>query len=298
MRHSPLRHPLAILRQIIGLGQKELGDLVNRSPRTIQSVELGRHALSEELAHRIAHETGVAYSWLADANPQVQPWVVGAPKLPYQKHHFELTRALLAAGKEPSLFDIVTENEAESLMSKAAWEEYKEEWSAGETYWSLGLPAQLQQILAALEAASRAGRAELVLYRISELVGGLVKEFGQVYDEASLNRSQTLLEQLESAVDGVRKLVKEEGEICWSPLIPEEKWKRGHAVIEQVYFTEEELQKWGVTEEQLTKILPAAIAAGLPHVRRQLQRDFGKPPEPPEAKPAKSRTHGGEASNH
>ena len=56
MRRSPLRHPLAILRTTIGLTQKEMADLVDRTPSTIQSVELGKLPLSEDLAMLIAEE--------------------------------------------------------------------------------------------------------------------------------------------------------------------------------------------------------------------------------------------------
>ena len=42
MRPSPLRHPLAVLRQIIGLTQKDFAKLVGKSTTTIQAIELGK----------------------------------------------------------------------------------------------------------------------------------------------------------------------------------------------------------------------------------------------------------------
>ena len=73
MQRSPLLHPLAILRKTIGLTQKEMGDLVNRAARTIQSIELNKLPLTEELALRIAEATGVDEAWLFAGDPSVPP---------------------------------------------------------------------------------------------------------------------------------------------------------------------------------------------------------------------------------
>ncbi len=73
MRQSPLRHPLAILRTTIGLTQQQMGDLVGRAARTIQSIELGQLPLSEELALRLAEATGVDEAWLFAGDPKAPP---------------------------------------------------------------------------------------------------------------------------------------------------------------------------------------------------------------------------------
>jgi transcriptional regulator with XRE-family HTH domain len=73
MRPSPLAHPLAVLRTMIGLTQKQMGALVNRAARTIQSIELGKLPLTEELALRIAEATGVDEAWLFAGNPATPP---------------------------------------------------------------------------------------------------------------------------------------------------------------------------------------------------------------------------------
>ncbi len=69
MRSSPLKHPVAILRTTLGLGQKEFGYLVGRAWRTIQSIELGNLPLSTKLAERISDETGVSFDWLMKGDP-------------------------------------------------------------------------------------------------------------------------------------------------------------------------------------------------------------------------------------
>lgn len=75
MRPSQLKHPVAVLRKIIGLRQKELADLVGVNEATIQSVELGpgRLKLSERLAQRISHETAVDLGWLLNGDPTARP---------------------------------------------------------------------------------------------------------------------------------------------------------------------------------------------------------------------------------
>ena len=73
MQRSPLLHPLAILRKTVGLTQKEMGDLVNRAARTIQSIELNKLPLTEELALRIAEATGADEAWLFAGDPSVPP---------------------------------------------------------------------------------------------------------------------------------------------------------------------------------------------------------------------------------
>jgi transcriptional regulator with XRE-family HTH domain len=75
MRPSQLKHPVAVLRKIIGMGQKELADLVGCTVSTIQSIELGpnRLRLSPELAERISFETGACVTWLLEGDPQKPP---------------------------------------------------------------------------------------------------------------------------------------------------------------------------------------------------------------------------------
>ena len=101
MRRSPLRHPLAILRTTIGLTQKEMADLVDRTPSTIQSVELGKLPLSEDLAMLIAEATGVDPGWLLEDDPTTPPrkgptaMGMGSGTGDYGRPEFEFHRAFL-----------------------------------------------------------------------------------------------------------------------------------------------------------------------------------------------------------
>src|SRR5690348_717249 len=94
MRPSPHRHPLAILRFIVKITQKEMGDLLDCSRATIQAVELGRLKLSEKLAHRIAYETGASLVWLLAGDVRRKP--IRSDGTPFTKDSFESERASLS----------------------------------------------------------------------------------------------------------------------------------------------------------------------------------------------------------
>jgi transcriptional regulator with XRE-family HTH domain len=101
MRRSPLLHPLAVLRTTVGLSQQEMGDLVNRAARTIQSIELLKMPLTAELALRIAEATGVDEAWLVEGNPNIPPRKgltliqAGKGEGEYTKADYEYYRAYL-----------------------------------------------------------------------------------------------------------------------------------------------------------------------------------------------------------
>jgi len=64
MRKSSERHPLAILRRIIGLSQPEFAELTGISESTVAKIESLRLPLSEENALLIESETGCSAQWL------------------------------------------------------------------------------------------------------------------------------------------------------------------------------------------------------------------------------------------
>ncbi len=118
MRRSPLSHPLAVLRTTIGLTQKEMGALVNRAARTIQSIELRKMPLTEELALRIAEATGVDEAWLFAGDPDTPPrkgltlLQLGRGRGIYSKADYEYQRAYLET-------PIVTKDQLQEAIQKA-----------------------------------------------------------------------------------------------------------------------------------------------------------------------------------
>lgn len=186
MKPSKLRHPLAVLRQVCGLGQKEMAERVGRSTITIQKVENKGLALSEDLARRISHETGIALSWLLDGNAKVAPATVdGRPftREIYERHRARKQSPRVRAG-----------------LNSAPLENFR-------------FYGPLRAVLA---SASKRGDYELAAYRVDKLLTELAAEFGQdasVYANDSktvdLRRSVSLmkseLEEAEGFVDGIRR---------------------------------------------------------------------------------------------
>jgi hypothetical protein len=68
-----------------------MADLAECSRPTIQAIELGKLPLSEKLAKRIEHETGIGLEWLL-ANAPAKPLVDGLG-LPYTRRTFDQQQA-------------------------------------------------------------------------------------------------------------------------------------------------------------------------------------------------------------
>jgi transcriptional regulator with XRE-family HTH domain len=93
MRPSPLRHPLAVLRLILKMGQAELAELCGCSTPTIQAVELCKLPLSKGLAVRVAEATGISVEWLLNGDPEAPPKVgraLGTMLLPRSRYTYEV----------------------------------------------------------------------------------------------------------------------------------------------------------------------------------------------------------------
>ncbi len=97
MRPSKLQHPLAVLRNMIGLGQKEMADLLGCSASTIQSIELRRLPISGKLAQRASEETSVSVGWLMCGDPAVPPMVDSGEEFTFEA--YEVRRAMLMTRK-------------------------------------------------------------------------------------------------------------------------------------------------------------------------------------------------------
>jgi transcriptional regulator with XRE-family HTH domain len=157
MRPSPLRHPLAVLRNLVGLSQKQLADFVAKSTSTIQAIELGKLKLSDELAIKISVETGVSAQWLIDGDPQAQPIPNDLNPIPpshpsgvFSKEYFERRRADRMEGRD----------ELNRLSGGAN-------------------PFDSARLFAINAAAAESGNGRLARYRISKFLRELEKEFGQ-----------------------------------------------------------------------------------------------------------------------
>jgi len=150
MRKSAQRHALAVLRLKLGLGQKELADLVECSRPTIQSIELGRLPLSDKLADRVSRETGVDLAWLKNNN-------VKKPPLDYEGYRY--TR------------DVFERVQADSAMK----DEHMSDAIA-----RLALVMHTARLAGLLLAAYKSGEFSLCSYRLSKALDDLEERFGKV----------------------------------------------------------------------------------------------------------------------
>lgn len=86
---------VAVLRAAIGLSVEQFADLIGKSTSTINSLETGRLALSEETAERIEYKTGVSIQWLLGGNPTEKPYRInhGNQRDEWKKSLFELIQS-------------------------------------------------------------------------------------------------------------------------------------------------------------------------------------------------------------
>lgn len=95
-RPSKKKHPLALLRIELGLLQKQLADIAGCSTGAIQSIELKRLKLSEELAARISENTGVSVRWLLAGEPKGPIPAAESTSydfIKFSKRHYDLARS-------------------------------------------------------------------------------------------------------------------------------------------------------------------------------------------------------------
>jgi transcriptional regulator with XRE-family HTH domain len=189
MRRSALAHPLAVLRTTIGLTQKEMAGLVGRAARTIQSVELGKLALSEDLAMLIAEATGVDAGWLLEGDPGIPPrkgttaMGMGTGTGEYGRAEFEFHRAFLESPV------------ASTEELQAAYESALKSKATGKGLVTITLPVLKRAMLAkkkkALEASDHvivrnvkavleqtvtAGAGDLIRWKIRQFLQTLAEE--------------------------------------------------------------------------------------------------------------------------
>ncbi len=90
-RPPHLKHPLGVLRRIIGKTQQEFARLLgDYSHHTIEAIERGALQLSEGLAQQISEKTGINLGWLLRGDPKAPP--LDTHERPYTKETFERIR--------------------------------------------------------------------------------------------------------------------------------------------------------------------------------------------------------------
>jgi transcriptional regulator with XRE-family HTH domain len=164
MRPSPLRHPVAVLRGILKIGQAEFGKICGCSARTIQAVELKKLALSESLATRISTATGVSVAWLLDGDPSAPPVTetpssIIAPRRPYT---FDLYEKYCALKESERRFSTTKRNYTVTFVEKKDYEPGQER--------DLEILSLCKRVLAQTEADERGHVIRWRLERMLELL--------------------------------------------------------------------------------------------------------------------------------
>ena len=168
MRRSSLpRHPLAVLRQILNIGQHELAEICGCSPRTIGAIELRALELSGSLAQRIQRETGADLEWLLSGDPNWEP---------------KFSESLLYASSSDEIPSMLsrgipyTREAFDKLRAKLQAETHKRQIE--------GMPPHPERTLAVsripaiLKSAEEKGCGDLAHYRLRQFVSEFEKEFG------------------------------------------------------------------------------------------------------------------------
>jgi len=87
------RHPLAVLRRVIGKTQPQMAEMLGCSAATIQSIEVGRLRMSERLAQKISLKTDISPGWLLQGDSVAPP--VDTTGAPYTQESFEMNQPIM-----------------------------------------------------------------------------------------------------------------------------------------------------------------------------------------------------------
>lgn len=147
MRTSSRKTTTAVLREILGIKDFEMAGILDRKVHTIHSLESGRLKLSQELATKMFHETGISLDWLLNGDPAAPP--VSGRGEPYTRVKFEQAQAEKIHYDQPH--PVFRNNNA------------------------LGFCARL---IAILESASARKNYHMALYKVHTALDSLQGEFG------------------------------------------------------------------------------------------------------------------------
>src|SRR5260370_11728737 len=96
---------VAVLRTQLGLTVEQFANVIGKSTSTINSLETGRLALSQETAYRIEEMTGVSMQWVLGEGSTEKPFWINqeSQRLKWEKSYFELIQTRnVASGLRPA----------------------------------------------------------------------------------------------------------------------------------------------------------------------------------------------------
>jgi hypothetical protein len=173
MRHSSLRHPVAVVRRIAGMPQPAFAKIVLIPQGTLAKIESCHLPLSEENARRISDNTGVSAAWLLSGD------VDEAPPLETSSFHSPATNS--------------------GNFTRETFERHRAKTETSKVRGLFSLRA-VNAELVAIAAAVRGSEAEgLFRYKMNNAVKALQREFGRSAQERlrqeRIYEAQTLLDE-------------------------------------------------------------------------------------------------------
>lgn len=165
MRKSSERHPLAVLRRIIGLSQQEFGKLVGLSESTIAKIESLTLDLSTENALHIQNETGCSAAWLSSGKPNTKP--IAAIYAPDEEELLEEIDL-----DEPKEYTLASFQYVRTLRKRGLSVEPVDDPN------DYMIAESIQELLRSCYRATRLGQKNLAQMELYKLVRTFTKEFG------------------------------------------------------------------------------------------------------------------------
>ena len=156
------RHVLANARIEVGLSQVELADLLSCSTATVQRIEQGTLALSEELALKVQEALDISATWLL-ANDPVRPPITPGGGL-WNRFNYEFARASQPEFEPVSIL-LRDELERENEVKR---EELSEDLAAREIY---------AMYRAMLKKARGSPKRTILKFRVATAFQELKKDF-------------------------------------------------------------------------------------------------------------------------
>jgi len=127
LRSLLAKNPVRIVREICGLTQAQLADIIGCARLTIHTLESGKLKLSQKMTEQISLFTGVSQAWLLDPNRKLPPTCERDPQRPYTQEVFTMTQKEISDPRaEPMDVVVITAfvHDAYRRLYDAAWQAY------------------------------------------------------------------------------------------------------------------------------------------------------------------------------
>ncbi|HEX3444686.1 MAG TPA: helix-turn-helix transcriptional regulator [Chthoniobacterales bacterium] len=198
------RHVIADVRLQCGLSQAELGEVLGYKKVTIQKIEQGHLAMSEELAEQAEKQLDVSAAWLLENNPDSAPVTPRGGR--WTKELFEFAQGARSAVTEKTAGGTTRGRvRAGPYPLKGAADEF--------TQWKLcDVTSKIHALIAGTRGSPSQG---ILLHRLNTALKQLTEQFPA--DQSILAKYQPQLNKLRSAYDKTeREISYKEHKRMWA----------------------------------------------------------------------------------